>query len=335
MSIDVPDGFNVKYEDISGPGYINLSGKIKARAIHRARQTPDELRPHISEYEAERARSLAHNVLLEALEYLTKYPADRSSNGILQRAAQLLEDIYIDEPTEFPDRNQELHIAALTYYLAGYYARAFVLMRGIKEESSADLMRLMFLRELSRLRNTALEVLRRKNCVDSVLTASYLQGDIDQIEAIDAVLAGTYNKIYILLYEYARSGAKEYFDLALNYSFLGRRFAIDQHLKDWWFAFHCTLALLREYQQNSLWKCLDSMLENDPLKLVRKYIRDAFFRKRWPVIELWRSQSHVVDNINDGKSYCLKMPTSSGKTRIAELAILKFLLSYRYRLNYC
>ena len=68
------------------------------------------------------------------------------------------------------------------------------------------------------------------------------------------------------------------------------------------------------------------MMEDDTNLLVRRYIKAAFSRRQWPVLELWRSQSHVVEHIKDGQSYCLKMPTNSGKTRVAELAILKFLL---------
>lgn len=72
--------------------------------------------------------------------------------------------------------------------------------------------------------------------------------------------------------------------------------------------------------------CLRSMIDDNPLNMVRRYIRASFLHPIHPILELWRSQSHVVENINDGRSYCVKMPTGSGKTRIAELTILKFLM---------
>ena len=60
--------------------------------------------------------------------------------------------------------------------------------------------------------------------------------------------------------------------------------------------------------------------------LIDDYIR-AGLRHHPPVIELWPSQVQALPTIADAArpDFCLKMPTSSGKTRIAELTILRFL----------
>ncbi len=134
------------------------------------------------------------------------------------------------------------------------------------------------------------------------------------------------HRIYLLMYEYARTGKDDLIGQAIDFCNVGILFANDQQSQDWWWIFYCTLSLLHEYHQNSLWTCLRSMMDSNPLNLVRRYIRAAFQRPTRPILELWRSQSHVVENIDDGRSYCVKMPTGSGKTRIAELTILKFLM---------
>src|SRR5205823_5480701 len=49
-----------------------------------------------------------------------------------------------------------------------------------------------------------------------------------------------------------------------------------------------------------------------------------------PVVELWPSQQKALPVIADASrpDFCLKMPTSSGKTRVAELTVLRFLLDH-------
>ncbi len=183
----------------------------------------------------------------------------------------------------------------------------------------------MFQRELPKIRDLALKTLSQAQFRDIFLANSANRGEVDQIQAINFALEGTLHRIYLLLYEYARTGKDDLIEQAIDFCNVGILFAIDQQSRDWWWTFYCTVSLLREYHRNSLWTCLSSMIDDDPLNLVRRYIRAAFQRPTRPILELWRSQSHVIENINDGRSYCIKMPTGSGKTRIAELAILKFL----------
>ena len=328
MGTEYKNGISVYYEQAASRLYLNLYARIHARAIHRYRGTPQDQRPRISEHSAVEGRDLAHYLIVGALRYLLENEADDSSDITLRNAAQILEKLYIDEPSDFPARTEELYTTALAYYLAGYYPRAFVIMHGVSpsEESSQNLIRLMFIRQLAKIKDITLKNLSKENARDSFLANSTQQGDITEIDAINFAFEGTLNRIYSLFYEYARTGTEDLIHQALDLSSIGRQLAIDQHSQVWWWIFQCTLALLREYHRNSLWTCLQPMMDEDSSYLVQRYIKAAFYRSPWPILELWRSQSHVVEYIKDDKSYCLKMPTSSGKTRIAELAILKFLL---------
>ena len=328
MNTPQENDFGEVSEHMTGPRYIDLYAKVHAFDIHESRGTPDELRPRISRLSLTRAHDLAYERIVLALKYFEEGYANEETDKELQHAAQLLEKLYLNRSVDDPHRTKELHTAALSYYLAGHYARAFVLMRGVTEstDSSTNLMRLLFLRELSQVKSLTLLVLSQNNCIDKLLANSVWEGEIDEIESVNYALEGTINRVYLFFYEYARTGKENLIEQAIAYSHVGRRLSIEQRLPDWWWVFQCTTALLREYHRSSLWACLRPLMDGDVSDFVKHYIQAAFMRHPLPILELWRTQSHVVENIKDGKSYCLKMPTSAGKTRIAELAILKFLV---------
>jgi hypothetical protein len=309
-----------------------LHNKIHAEDIHIQQETPEHLRPKFGPRNREAARKHAHNIILDTLKLLTENGPDEFSDDALITAATNLEKIYLKSSPDAPERIQELYNAALAYYLAGQYARAFVIMRAIEneEENPPDqiLMRLMFLRQLESLKDETTRFLRQNN-TDRFLASAVEAGDLTESAAIDAALKTTLCRVYVHFLEYARTGARHHIEQSIALSWLACELAIqlatDRQMHSWWWVFHSTLTLLREFFRSSLWTQLQPMLEADTSGLVKKYIETAFARSPLPILELWRSQSHALLYIQDGNSYCLKMPTSAGKTQIAELAILQFL----------
>src|SRR5262249_28942425 len=87
--------------------------------------------------------------------------------------------------------------------------------------------------------------------------------------------------------------------------------------------------LFRELGDASPWTQLRPLQGGENWSLVEEYIR-AGLRNQPPVVEFWPSQSYALPTIvaADRRDFCLKMPTSSGKTRIRELAILRFILDH-------
>lgn len=324
--------FGEIFERAMEPDAQLLRNKIHAEDIHIQQGTPEHLRPRFGPLNREAARKHAHNVILDTLKLLTENTPDEISDQSLITAATSLEKIYLRSSPDAPERVQELYNAALAYYLAGQYARAFVIMRSIENEGESPLdqilMRLMFLRQLKSLKDEATQFLRQNN-TDRFLASAVETGDLTESEAIDAALRTTLCRVYIHFLEYARTGARHHIEQSIALSWLACELAIqlanDRQMHSWWWIFHSTLTLLREFFRSSMWTQLGSMLETDTSGLVEKYIETAFARSPLPILELWRSQSHALQYIQDGSSYCLKMPTSAGKTQIAELAILQFL----------
>jgi len=328
--------FENTHRQATSPEVRLLHNKIHAQDIHLQQQTPEPLRPRFSSGNPEAGRNQAHEILLSTLKLLAANEPDEQSDESLIMAAQFLEKLYLRRPPETPDRVQELHNAALAYYLAGQYARAYVIMRGIEEENDTPLdlglMRSMFLRNLSSLKYEAVRFLRN-NYTDDALANAVLAGEMGNSEAINAALRTTLCRVYIHFYEYARTGEESHILQAVDLSRVAQELAIqlsnDRQMRDWWWFFYTTVNLLREYHRNSLWTQLRPMIERDHSGLVEEYIKTSFARSPLPILELWRSQAHAVEYIQGEDSYCLKMPTSAGKTRIAELAILRFLSEAR------
>jgi helicase len=93
-------------------------------------------------------------------------------------------------------------------------------------------------------------------------------------------------------------------------------------------------SLLPVMQKRSTWTLLSSVAPNEPkwqryLKLLARGVGPNIYGGR-SVAELWPSQIHAIEHglLSDTAHKIIKMPTSAGKTRIAELAIIYTFIQY-------
>jgi helicase len=81
-------------------------------------------------------------------------------------------------------------------------------------------------------------------------------------------------------------------------------------------------AVMKEIQKRSVWRSVQKYFEQYPQYLKQLVMSDP------PIVELWASQIEAIDNgllDKEKKNFVISMPTSAGKTLIAELAIAKCL----------
>src|SRR5262249_14399031 len=150
---------------------------------------------------------------------------------------------------------------------------------------------------------------------------------IGEDEAYDRILLTLATRAVSFFLEYPKPGHAPLLAEAVAILDDAILLAREKRFVDWWWWLFCLRYLLREYGEDSPWTRLNPLRGNDAgSALVDVYIR-AGLRQEPPILELWPSQVHALPAIADPnrKDFCLKMPTSSGKTRIAELAILRFL----------
>lgn len=249
-------------------------------------------------------------------------------------------------------------IAGAASHLGGYAARAFSLMQtSIRsgrltpmEATLADLV----LRELDRIEARATLIRTSPGVADDALLAALLAESDDVENEQSETDTPAVGPIALLLSEHylaAVSGglfAIAYnqpglLQVALNDLVAGETASQEISAPGPWWVFRLTRRLLGELGQTSI-------RANIPIRrppaatsmhgtsesgegnwgyLRRTFVAALFARER-SEIDLWPSQLHVVDRIfSDTRDLVVSLPTSAGKTRIAELCILACLAQGR------
>ena len=277
----------------------------------------------------------AHYLFWQGLQLKSVPEHCERGDQYIKLGCEILEFLYASLPFGNPDRTEQLFNAAFGYYISGYYARAYVLMRDLQTQTELpqelELLRRLFEKDLAGMRQLISAVLEAEAFSDEMIATGLRDGTLPQDNALDRILHASLNRAFSYFVEYPKSGHRPLFDRARELVDHGIQLALRTGFVDWWWLFYCTRHLFDEYDANALWTVLSPVGGDDPDKrFVEPYIR-ANYTRRIPVIELWRSQKAALPYINEPArgSYCLKMPTSAGKTRIAELAILRFLLDHR------
>lgn len=277
----------------------------------------------------------AHLIFWQGLQLRSLTEFRPRGNDLIKQGAEILEFLYSEAGFDKPGRLDQLINAALGYYISGNYAQSYVLMKDLDSEGEttreSELLRRLFLRDLVGLRNLINEILRDDGYSDHVIASRMRGGDTTEDDALDHILRASLNRAFSYFIEFPKRGRREHITRAKEILDEGVSLAQKTRFVDWWWLFYCARHLFDEFDDNSLWTQLQPLQDDDRGGgLVESYIRTSY-RRDPPVVELWRSQTVALPRVNEAerRSYCLKMPTSAGKTRVAELAILRFLLDYR------
>ena len=231
--------------------------------------------------------------------------------------------------------------AAFAYYVAGYYARAYNLASVTDLPSDALIAQrwlcFFLAKDFKSLETEIQAVLGDASYSDEGVRAGIESGDLarqapldktTESKVLDRVLSRSLAGCFSGFLLFVRKGDKG--QLGQTYTHLTKceHLAIKARDSQWWWWLACVSFVVNEFEENSLWSCLQPMrAESD---IVNRYIESNYRREKNPVVELWRSQIDSLGSVNDPerKSFVLKMPTGAGKTRVAELMILRFLLDY-------
>ncbi|ALV41972.1 hypothetical protein AU252_13055 [Pseudarthrobacter sulfonivorans] len=246
-----------------------------------------------------------------------------------------------------PDKLFHRLIAGAASHLGGYAARAFSLMERSRESGQLTPMELtladLTMRNLDAIEERTRLLRSSENVSDDVLLASLSGGDNDADN--DAV--NPLGPVALLLGENYLSavsrglfgievGERELLAEALEDLTLGERASMDVSAPGPWWVYRLTRRMLGDLFNTSI----DANVPVDPPTggddvvprwryLRRTFIENLLARGR-SEIDLWPSQLHVVDRIfADVRDLVVALPTSAGKTRIAELAILACLAQGR------
>jgi superfamily II DNA/RNA helicase len=311
---------------------MKLESQAHARSILSVLKSNEEDWPLFRKDLDQRLYFMSHYLIFESLNLLEIETYENEAKLYLKDGAEVLEYLY-----KYPNLNNKIKGEVLlksifAYYISGNYARAYVLAKEIDEFEYSPVLSLIVSllgKNLINSRLLTLKIFNDSKYSEKIILEEFIESNIDEYEAISRVLVYSISKIISFYLEYIKTGNLEHFVESNSILETCIKLAKTQHMPDVWWWLYCLSFIFKEYQQNSFWNLLKPFRENDSSEQIDNYIKN-YLSFEPPVIEYWPSQVKAIAMVNDEerRDFLLKMPTSSGKTQIAELTILRFLLDY-------
>ncbi|MCO6545986.1 MAG: DEAD/DEAH box helicase [Gilliamella sp.] len=271
--------------------------------------------PNFTEKLTERVNSIAFAYLSIACAITEK----NTDNEVALQAFEKAGDIIYYTHAPLSEANNQssfyLVVSSLSFYLASQYSKSFIAIKNVRTESSLIHLISNFL---------------RKDFQSLIHEINRVQFDIEYDKVCDDELEQN-NKNYTvilskslnLVLEYIYSGKEEYLSLGREFlSDLKELASIDDEPAVWWLS-RLLIILLDVFNQYSFWRVLPKLIESD---ITEDYVVQLALRTP-PITELFYAQYNALQEMQDKRNIVLSLPTSSGKTRIAEIAILETLIA--------
>ena len=324
------------------PGFRNrLLDKGLARALIWRDGTLPPGAPRFPETLTEDLLDFGHTVLLLALQLKELSPSDPLLQELLQRAflraGEAIESAIHKGDPHRQDAGFHRVTAAVAFHLARYAARAYSILppQAIQMNMSPSERALMQLLRRSldelhtRFSTWLLDETHRDDVIAERLRNDY---DYDEYDAVNEILTTSFMRglalfDHALLTEKTASAnrAKELFQK-------GATVAADLHVVPHWWIFTLATHLIDELWGLSFHQRLPELppedLDADRWNTLRKDYIHRLRRNSRAAIELWPSQITAAERaIDPADDLVVALPTSAGKTRIAEMCILRALAS--------
>lgn len=224
--------------------------------------------------------------------------------------------------------------AAFAYYVAGYYVRAsrLILQKDISDSvhPAQRWLALILSKHFTTIEEQVQAISTDSRYSDTQLQEEIRHYGLSDFDALDRILIRKIADILGIFVKFVRGGDETDLDTIRSNLALCQRLTCKANEARWWWWIECMRFVIAEFVKNCLWKQLKPMRQEIGAdQIVSKYIIANYERSN-PVVELWRTQVESLDKVNDPdrRSFCLAIPTSGGKTRVAELAILRFFIDY-------
>lgn len=228
------------------------------------------------------------------------------SEECFERAGTILEYVNRDKAHQDDYSQYNLLISALSYYCAGQISKAYVVAKEISNEIPIGLLIKLWLHK----------------DFDELLVASEMLL-MDEVENTPDV-AKVYAKCFSKVIAFIQHGDFALLDSALNDMNQTLRKALTYGEPDLWIVSALMAHIFGRLKETSLWAHVPKLGDN--VEIIKAYIHNLFYSHH-PIFELFKTQIEALDIILRGEGAVVSLPTSSGKTRIAELAILKALMA--------
>lgn len=242
------------------------------------------------------------------------------SSSCLSKGAECLELIHSVEEDHLNFRNYYGLLASMAFYAGFQYSRSFVLIKKFEENTLiASLVSLFLKRNFEKLSDKV-----EKMAVSQDYCDEYLSRSDDFDDSCRKVFEINIAKSLYCIIQYFYTGDKSLIETAIEKLHALLDIAKIEELVDLWWVVRLIIIIVDGFSQSSLWNTLGRYFNlDDDSCLAKRYIQSLIYKKA-PVTELFLSQRAVLPQLfaTDSQGTIVSIPTSSGKTRIAELAIL-------------
>ncbi|MCB2353138.1 DEAD/DEAH box helicase [Clostridium estertheticum] len=291
----------------------NFIAQANSRYILYNVKEPQENFPKYTEELNEKCTSIALNYLTYGYTFFIKDMMDRAIYS-LEKAATILEHIFCFYGCENTYKTYYSVVCALCYYASSQYSKAFIILkRNDTDTTIASLIKLFLTNNLSGLQIVLDEIQFNENIQD------------------DNVETNVYVKIlslyFINIIQYIYSGNEESLEKAKEIICdLIEISSINEEPHLWW-VFRLLSLINKDYKRASLWGRVLPIINSDNKDMVKLYILANAYKKN-SISQLFKSQIDCLAQVVSDKGAVISIPTSSGKTKIAEIAILKSLIEH-------
>lgn len=217
--------------------------------------------------------------------------------------------------------------SAIAYYLSGNYVRAQVLAGDFNKFNLPNFKKyiLNFLnKNFTVLREEILNRFNSDEFKEEIILNQLKSNEITEFDAFCKIFDFSILQSINYALNFVYSGDENFINLSLNLIDKYKVVSFEYNYIEYWWSFLVLELLIKKLFNNSLWFQLDS-LDGGDTELVTRFIGNKLNSS---VVELLDSQVNAIELISDENrtNFCINTPTSSGKTLIAELTILQFLI---------
>lgn len=323
----------IALEILRGAAAVDAAGLVSAQT--HARHVLFEVAEDVSNFPRfaadldDRATCLAYTILHAGC---TLAEADQRAQSIdpLTQAATILQHSHEANPDRHEASDYHLVVAAMAFYAAGHYSRAFVLVRSVEPRTPAAGLVAAFLRkDFNLLLSRINEILLGRGFSDG--DVARLLGNIDvefnAAVAIDRSLTAFTASGLACCLEFIFSGRRELLGQAKEILTDAMALARDAEDPAWWWLARLLCLMLDDLGSSSPWVVLPPICPTKSAEQLHRYLQLLPFLKP-AICELWISQRAALPTVLNPQTAgaAVSLRTSGGKTRVAEIAMISALL---------
>lgn len=287
-----------------------------------------------------------YSLLLHGMRFIDLKGEPSLARAAFEVAAEALEAVVArGEPSS--DRDFHRLVAAAAYHLGRFSARAYSLLHvGLAETNLSTIemsLAKLMLRDLEGLSQDISAWFREGRDTDEALVTFIGQDSAEQVpewedgeeagesdrllEAVSMVLQGNFMAALAMAMLSLERGEEILMEQAVERLRQGLEEAGELNLVNQWWCHRLAIQLLKGLWDTSFHKVLPHTgppgSKAGSWTLIRKLFISSLYRRGKAEVELWPSQLDAASRVLDfDTNLVLSLPTSAGKTRIAEMCIL-------------